>query len=98
MRPSLQRNQLQTLTKWEARILANSSRQNATPRAQECRKDISLPIQDLMAFIKKQAAQAIDDDHAHARLRLFVAGVDITTFKTAAEANLRDGSIIRVFY
>ena len=51
-----------------------------------------------MTSIQKQAAQAIDDDDAYFRLRLFVAGVDITQFKTAAEANLHDGSIIRVFY
>ena len=78
--------------------MSNSTRQNPLPEAQECRKDITLRIQDSMAFIKQQAAKAIDDDHAHARLRLFAAGVDITIFKTAAEANLRDGSINRVFY
>ena len=98
VKPSRQRDQLQTMTKWEARIMANPTRQNTLPKAEECRKDITLRLHDPMSYIKHQAAQAIDNDLVHARLRLFVAGVDITTFKTAAEANLHDGSIIRVFY
>ena len=98
VKPSSQRNQLQTLTKWEARILANQTHQSALPPVQECRKDITLRPQDTMDYIKKQAAGAIDDDPAHARLRLFVAGVDITTCQSAEEANLHEGSIIRAFY